>query len=383
MNLNEEILEFPEDFLGQTPSLSHRTKRILRGLRTFWRGRNAFFALVSWKISGKRRPVRISLLVTKKCNLRCFYCYALDEITNPKILDASFEKITALIDELYDSGCRWINLLGGEPLARNDIEEIIDYIVKKGILCELTTNGYYIRKRISALKKLDHLAISLDGNKEANDRARLDVRGKGSFEHIIKGLAYAAEEGLNIRIHATLNKRTMAPDSLNFLAALCKKYGMTFNYSENGLPGIEDLDPDYILAADETMNFYQQYDGLKKKGYPIVSSDVAVNYATKWPLKDKTTIFKQDVKNVPKDSYFDCTLGRNQCFVTADGNVYPCSKRWGEGQNAYKIGFKAAWNNLENLDCVACKELGTIEQSLITAMQPRGFVNGIKNFVLR
>jgi uncharacterized protein len=383
MSSFDQKWDFPEDFLGQVPSLRLRRKRMLRGLRTFWRGRNAFFALLSWKISGKRRPVRVSLLVTKKCNLRCFYCYALDEITDPTILDASFDKLTALIDELYDAGCRWINILGGEPLARADIGDIIDYIIKKGMLAELTTNGYYIRKRINALKKLDHLAISLDGNKDANDRARLDVRGNGSFEHIIEGLKCAAEEGLNVRIHATLNKRTMASDSLDFLAGLCKKYGMTFNYSENGLPGIEDMDPDYLLAEDETMNFYRQYDSLKKKGYPIVSSKIAVEYAAKWPLKSKTTIYKSDVENVPKNSYFDCTLGRNQCFVTADGKVYSCSKRWGIGENAYKIGFKAAWKKLENLDCVACKELGTIEQSLITALQPRGFVNGVLNFVLR
>ncbi len=383
MDTNQQAIPIPEDFLGQTPPLPIRVKRILRGLRTLWRGRYAFFALLSWKITGKRRPVRVSLLVTKKCNLRCFYCYAMDEITDPTIQDASFEKLTSMIDEIYDSGCRWVNVLGGEPLARPDIEEVIDYIVKKGMLCEITTNGYYIRKRINALKKLDHLAISLDGNKEANDRARVDVRGKGSFEHIIDGLTCAGEEGLNIRIHATLNKRTMASDSLDFMASICKKYGMTFNYSENGLPGIEDMDPDYLLSSEETMAFYKQYDDLKKKGYPIVSSNIAVDYAEKWPLKEKTTIYKDDVASVPKSSYFDCTLGRNQCFVTASGGVYSCSKRWGEGKNAYDIGFKAAWDNLDNLDCVACKELGTIEQSLITAMQPRGFINGIFNFVLR
>ena len=47
------------------------------------------------------------------------------------------------------------------------------------------------------------------------------------------------------------------------------------------------------------------YDGLKQKGYPIVSSNIAVDYAEKWPLKDRTTIYKSDVPNLDKESYFD------------------------------------------------------------------------------
>lgn len=378
---SQETAAIPQMIPAPRPFI--RLKRFARALRTLYRGRNALWALLRWKGGGGRRPVRVSLLVTKNCNLRCFYCYAMDEITNPDIVDASFEKLTSLIDELYANGCRWINVLGGEPLARPDIEKIIDYIVGKGMLCEITTNGYYIKKRMSALKKVDHLAISLDGNKDAHDRARVDTKGNGSFDKVVEGIKCAAQEGLNIRLHATLNRRTMAPGSLEFLASLCRELGMTFNYSENGLPGIEKMSPDYLLTGEETLEFYKQYETLKRKGYPIVSSDLAVEYASNWPLQEKTTIYKSDVAHLPEGSYLECTLGRNQCFVTAEGNVYPCTKKWGEGENAYKIGFKAAWDKGTDLDCVACKELGTIEQSLITSMNPRGFVNGVWNFVLR
>ena len=158
---------------------------------------------------------------------------------------------------------------------------------------------------------------------------------------------------------------------------------MTFNYSEVGLPGIEKMDADFLLTSEETINFYKQYKTLKKKGYLIVSSDLGVHYASTWPSKTKTTIFKSDLPNLPKRSYYNCTLGRNQCFVSAQGNVYSCTKRWGNGLNIFDVGFKKAWDDFKSLDCVACKELGTIEQSLITSMQPKGLLNGLKNFVLR
>ncbi|HIL25867.1 MAG TPA: radical SAM protein, partial [Nitrospinaceae bacterium] len=213
-------------------------------LQKFFNGRKAFTGLVKAKISGERIPVRVSLLVTKFCNLSCFYCYAEDILNKKEVEEFSLKELKDIIDQVYDAGCRWINILGGEPLLRNDIEELIDYMHQKGIFIEMTTNGYFIKKRISALKKVDHLAISLDGNKETNDRAR----GEGSFEKILAGIEYAVENGLKIRVHATLSKRTMAPESLQFLSDLCNRLNVSLNYSENGLPGIEELDPDFLLS---------------------------------------------------------------------------------------------------------------------------------------
>jgi sulfatase maturation enzyme AslB (radical SAM superfamily) len=371
-----------EEMLNSRLSLKSRFARLLHSFRTLWRGRNAMLALLKWKIDGNRRtPVRVSLLVTKKCNLRCFYCYTLDEITDPEVKDKDTNKIIKLIDELYDAGCRWINVLGGEPLVRNDIDTIVDHIISKGILCEMTTNGYFIKKRLETLKKIDHLAISLDGDRFANDMARIDSRGKGSFDQIVDGIRTAATAGLPIRVHATLNKRTMSQQSLVFLSRLCNAFGMTFNYSENGLPDIENLNPDFLLAPGEEEEFYDKYDEFKKKGYPIVSSDFAMSFVKKWPLLGKTMITIGDLNNIPKDSFFPCTLGRNQCFVAASGNVYPCTKKWGYGLNVYEVGFEAAWTHLDCMDCVACKELGTIEQSVITSLNPRGFAEALRNFV--
>ena len=346
-------------------------------LQKFLNGRKAFAGLIKAKFTGSRIPVRVNLLVTKFCNLSCFYCYAEDILNKKDVEEFSLENLKDIIDQAYDAGCRWINILGGEPLLRNDIEELIDYIHQKGMFIEMTTNGYFIKKRISALKKVDHLAISLDGNKETNDKAR----GENSFEKIIAGIECAVENGLKVRVHATLSKRTMAPESLKFLSDFCNRLNVSLNYSENGLPGIEEMDPDFLLSEDETLSFYKSYKGLKKSGHPIISSEVAVDYVEKWPLPGRTTIFKKDLKDIPKDSYYPCQLGRNQCFISADGNVYPCTKKWGEGLNAREVGFQKAWDNLADLDCVACKELGTIEQSLITGLQPKALVNAVSKFV--
>lgn len=347
-------------------------------LKTLYNGRRAILNLIRCRLSKKRIPVRISFLITKYCNLKCFYCYAKDVLNAKEVHEPTTAELKDVLDQIYQAGCRWINILGGEPLLRDDIEEFIDYAHAKGMLLEITTNGYFVKKRIKALKKVDHLCISLDGDKQSNDRSR----GEGSFERIVEGIEYAVKNGLKVRVHATLCKRTMAAESLNFLSEFCNRLKVKVNYSENGLPGIEQLDPDFLLSPEETLKFYQSYKGLKKQGFPIVSSDVAVEYVSKWPLRDKTTIYKQDLPHISKDSFFPCQLGRNQCFINVNGDVYPCTKKWGYGKNIYQVGFKAAWDYLENLDCVACKELGTIEQSIITGLNPGALFNAITRFAL-
>lgn len=350
----------------------------MRKIRTLYNGRKALLGLVKANLSKRRIPVRISLLVTKRCNLRCFYCYATDTLNSRQVKEPSLTELKEIVDQIYNAGCRWICILGGEPLIRDDIEEFVDYAHRKGMFLDITTNGYFVKDRINTLKKVDHVAISLDGNKVANDKSR----GKNSFERIIEGIELAVKNKIDVRIHSTLCKRTMCVDSLRFLADFCNKHKIKFNFSENGLPGIEKLDPDFLLSEEETLVFYKSYKGLKKIGYPIVSSDMAVDYVSKWPVPGRTTIYKSDLNRISGADYYPCKLGRIQCFINVDGFVYPCTKKWGEGKNLFEVGFQEAWDYLANLDCVACKELGTIEQSLITGLNVKALFNAITKFAL-
>jgi MoaA/NifB/PqqE/SkfB family radical SAM enzyme len=339
-------------------------------------GTRSVLGLAKAKMLRRRIPVRVNVLITKHCNLRCFYCYAKDILNSPEVREPSCADLKNILDQIHAAGCRWINVLGGEPLLRLDFDEIMTHALSKKMYVTLTTNGYYVKRHIPTLRRLHEVCISLDGDRESNDRSR----GEGSFSHIVEGIECAVANKLNVRVHATLCRRTMAGKSLTFLADFCKRLGIKFNYSENGLPGIEKLDPDFLLSAEETLAFYQRYRELKKQGYPIVSSDAAVAYASRWPLPGRTTIYKSDLGSVPKNSYYPCRLGRNQCFINADGNVYPCTKKWGHGKSLFDVGFRSAWEYLADLDCVACSEMGTIEQSLITGLNPRAILNAVTRY---
>ncbi len=170
-------------------------------------------------------PISVSFHVTKKCNLKCKHCYAvLDTIKEPEL---TIEQILSVIDELYNHGTLSIRLLGGEPLVRKELPEIIKKVKSKGMFCELVTNGTLLRKRIGQwpeLKKLDSVCVSLDGDKILHD----SIRGKGTFNRTIDGMYALIETGIPVRLHGALAADSFADNhephkSLAQLSAKLKK----------------------------------------------------------------------------------------------------------------------------------------------------------------
>ena len=90
-----------------------------------------FAGLLKANLNKKHIPFMLELQVTRACNLSCDYCYA--DLENLYDKDYSLQDIKDIIDEFHSMGTRVVRLLGGEPLARKDIGEIIRYLRSKDI----------------------------------------------------------------------------------------------------------------------------------------------------------------------------------------------------------------------------------------------------------
>src|ERR1051325_7640015 len=101
------------------------------------------------------RDLRISL--TDRCNFRCFYCLPNGEPPLArKATILTFEEIVYLSEIFVSLGIEKIQLTGGEPMLRRNIEELI---VKLSDLkphlkdLALTTNGFDIVRKAKLLKE--------------------------------------------------------------------------------------------------------------------------------------------------------------------------------------------------------------------------------------
>ncbi len=295
-------------------------------------------------VTGRHIPILVTLCVTNRCNIRCVYCY--EEYYERNHKEFTTEELLSLIDELSTMGTKYISLNGGECLFRKDIETIVDKINEKNILCHLATNGILVKKNISVLKKVDSLAISIDGARESNDLNR----GSGTYDKIIEAIECLLENRTNFQSHTVLTRNNR--NAVDEIMELALRYGFKAQFSilrkEDSPAGQINLDDEGIKAALKKILDY------KKRGFPIFFSYNSYKGALNWPFSyDRQMIFN-DLPHGYKNR--DCYLKRFACHIEANGLVYPCVVLVNKFKalNFQKVGFKKAWKNLEDCGCKLC-----------------------------
>ena len=114
-----------------------------------------------------RNIVQASIITTFRCNAKCHMCHIWKHPTQP-----SEELKPKYLDKLPD-GLR-INITGGEPMLRKDIEEIFEILYPKAHLLELSTNGYFTDKIVALAEKYPKtlIRVSVEGLPKLNDSLR-------------------------------------------------------------------------------------------------------------------------------------------------------------------------------------------------------------------
>ena len=158
------------------------------------------------QFSKDKKPV-VVWNMTKRCNLRCVHCYAFAEGEDYKGDELSTAEGKALIDDLARFGVPVILFSGGEPVLREDLPELIDHAVKKGLRAVISTNGTLIteeKANVFSRFSLSYIGVSIDGLSDIND----SFRGvKGAFARAIEGIRNAKKAGIKVGLRFTINKR--------------------------------------------------------------------------------------------------------------------------------------------------------------------------------
>lgn len=295
-------------------------------------------------IMRKNIPVLVTLCVTNRCNIKCIYCY--EEYYERNHKEFTTEELLNLINELAEMGTKYISVNGGEALLRKDIGIIIDKINEKNILCHLATNGIIVKKNITVLKKVDSLAISIDGCKESNDINR----GRGTYDQIIEAIECLYENRINFQTNTVLTKNNQ--NAIDEIMELAIKYGFKAQFA---ILRKEDSPNEQINLSDEAIKeALKKILDYKKKGYPIFFSYNSYKNALNWPF----TYDRQMIFNSPPNGYgaINCYLKKFACHIEANGLVYPCVVLVNKikALNFQEVGFKKSWKNLEDCNCNAC-----------------------------
>jgi radical SAM protein with 4Fe4S-binding SPASM domain len=142
--------------------------------------------------------------VTKGCNLRCIHCRAsATELSSPT--DLPTRTALGIIDQIAAAANPILVLSGGEPLYRSDIFQLARYGTDKGLRVALATNGTLVTKDVARMivdSGVKRVSISLDG---ADAQTHDSFRGiPGAFDAAVAGLRNLKALGMSVQINMTI-----------------------------------------------------------------------------------------------------------------------------------------------------------------------------------
>lgn len=163
-----------------------------------------------------KTPRSVDLDITSRCNLRCSYCY---HFTSAGDVDEDLpaDEWLRFFEELGRCGVMRVCLAGGEPFLRQDLELLIEGIVRNRMRFTLLTNGTLITGEraafIARTRRCDSIQVSIDGATPATHES---CRDKGSFCKALEGIDILSRSGIRVAVRVTIHRYNV--DSLKEIA---------------------------------------------------------------------------------------------------------------------------------------------------------------------
>lgn len=171
-------------------------------------------------LKNSKEEMEFVIAPTLSCNFNCSYCFetprkgVMSNDTQKQVLKFIFEKTNT--DENKRIHIIWF---GGEPLLYPEIvidmnSQIYDYCKNnnKQLQCDVITNGYLLTKElIDKLQKshINHLQITLDGNKNIHDNRRMLKDGTGTYDTIYENLKSLKDSPITVTIRINIDKQNI------------------------------------------------------------------------------------------------------------------------------------------------------------------------------
>ncbi|MEF9921445.1 MAG: Cys-rich peptide radical SAM maturase CcpM [Christensenellaceae bacterium] len=290
------------------------------------------------------KVTQLILQVTQDCNLRCSYCYYVNEDYRNRH-HSKLHMDTALAYKamdyllLHSAGKNEITLgfYGGEPLIKFDlIKECVHYmeanVQDRKVLFTLTTNGTLLTDEIVEFF-IEHnvaLLISLDGTKDTHDKNRVFANGKGSFDVVMQKVAHIKNKYPDFFKKLYFN--TVISPEMDM--ACVREY-----YSANDVledahftsSTIQEFYTDNPVEYDDRLfidSQFGEFQALLACAGRLKNTDVPLVYTGE--ISDITKMMQNLHTDflLPSEYHHGgpCIAGSRRLFVDVTGNFYPCER---------------------------------------------------------
>ena len=262
-------------------------------------------------------PHVVAWNLTRRCNLECAHCYISAGPHESATSELDTAECLRIIDELLAvNPAPMIILSGGEPLLRQDLNQLAAYAAQRGATVVLGTNGTLLTdERIAGLMAagVRGVAVSIDSLRPSyHDNFR---HGRGALDDTLAALGRLRAQRLDFIIQTTATKGNRA--ELERIAQWSAEQGaVAFNCYFLVATGrgarMSDLAPaDYEIVLADLARWQRQY-----RGQMMVRAKCAPHFMRHVHAADPDSpILNYETR---------CPCGTQYCRITPDGKLTPC-----------------------------------------------------------
>jgi radical SAM protein with 4Fe4S-binding SPASM domain len=155
---------------------------------------------------------RLDVELTERCNNNCIHCWVnlpADDVA-ARSREMPAVEIKRILREAVDCGCLEVAFTGGEPLLREDFEDLYVYARRLGLIVRLSTNARLVTPRLADLfahmPPLAEIEISVYGMKAETYESV--TRAAGSYEQFCYGLNLLLDRKVRFFVSGALLPQT-------------------------------------------------------------------------------------------------------------------------------------------------------------------------------
>lgn len=249
-------------------------------------------------------PTDVSIITTYRCQMRCKMCDIWENPTDSKreIQPKELEILPKF---------KFVNITGGEPFVRRDLQDIVEVMFKKSDRIVISTSGWHTDRIIKMAERFPNIGIriSIEGLSQKND----DLRGReGTFDRALRVLLTLKEMGIkDIGYGCTVSNHNSA--DMLWLYKLSRELGMEFATAAFHNSYYFHKDDNEITNKDEVIgNFHKLIEELLKDNSPKSWYRAFFNLGLINYIRGKPRMLP-------------CEAGTANFFIEPYGDVYPCN----------------------------------------------------------
>ncbi|MFX1378859.1 MAG: radical SAM protein [Promethearchaeota archaeon] len=257
-------------------------------------------------------PTFVSIFFTRKCNFDCYYCAT---SKGQYESDISVKEWKNIVTQIYNQGCRFITIYGGEPTIRPDLGELLKHCIELSMFTHVVTNGALLNKDLLeefASYGYFLLGISIDSFKDSEYTPK---KYDPELINLLQDIKQKYPESIDYSFHI-INTKNNIKELIPLIKKIRTKLDCRFSIDPVHSSKRRSEQYQYrsycpeLLLKRSTMNKLREViQNLKRQGFQLMSPNSYYYFMNKWY----------------QNKYFwKCDAGDLYYAVNNDGTVMLC-----------------------------------------------------------